>query len=189
MILYKNVDICDLEPILQLGVLSLDASGNNNWENNRRAKNATNVVYLFRPLGVQNSFINYGAALLEVDVEARRIEMVSNDVNIGKYEEFIVDKIEPYQIRKILIPKMFKGKINISQNVIDRITWCDIVAEEYDRYENGISYFKKITPERMNLFANTAKIDCSDDFNYFRGVNNDNTMIDLYNVVYIVPQP
>ena len=115
--------------------------------------------------------------------------MVSNDVNIGKYEEFIVDKIEPYQIRKILIPKMFKGKINISQNVIDRITWCDIVAEEYDRYENGISYFKKITPERMNLFANTAKIDCSDDFNYFRGVNNDNTMIDLYNVVYIVPQP
>lgn len=32
MILYKNVDICDLEPIVKNGILSIDECGNNNWD-------------------------------------------------------------------------------------------------------------------------------------------------------------
>lgn len=184
MILYKNVDVCDLVSILQHGVLSMNASDNDNWLNNKRAKNSTNVVYLFKPIGFQNSFVQYGVVLIEVDVEAKKDEMLSNDSNIGKYEEFITDKVEPSQIKRIFIPKIFKGKINIASDVIDRITWCDIVAEEYDRYEDGVSFYKKITPDRMDLFANTAKIECSNCFNYFRGIDDDNTIIDVYNVVY-----
>ena len=186
MILYKNVDICDLDSILRLGVLSMDECKNNNWEDNKRVNNATDVVYLFKPLGIQNSFVQYGAALIVVDVEAKKNQMSSRDYNIGKYEEFITDKIAPSQIKAIFIPKIFKGKINIPKNVIERITWCDIVAEEVDRYENEILYYKKLTNDRLDLFANTARIECSNHFNYFRGVNYDNTMIDLRNIVYVI---
>lgn len=31
MILYKNIDICDLPSIMQKGVLSIDEWGNDNW--------------------------------------------------------------------------------------------------------------------------------------------------------------
>ena len=36
MILYKNVDICDLKSIMEKGILSLDACGNNNWDDGKR---------------------------------------------------------------------------------------------------------------------------------------------------------
>lgn len=50
MILYKNVDICDLKSIMEKGILSLDACGNNNWDDGKRGENSTSVVYLFQPL-------------------------------------------------------------------------------------------------------------------------------------------
>lgn len=50
MILYKNVDICDLVSIMEKGILSLDACGNNNWDDGKRGENSTSVVYLFQPL-------------------------------------------------------------------------------------------------------------------------------------------
>lgn len=57
MKLYKNVDICDLASILEKGILSLDKSGNDNWENEKRAKNPTDRVYLFQPIeGESNSY-------------------------------------------------------------------------------------------------------------------------------------
>lgn len=46
-IFYKNVDIRDLQSILSKGILSFDASGNDNWESGKRVSNATDVVYLF----------------------------------------------------------------------------------------------------------------------------------------------
>ena len=184
MILYKNVDICDLESIVQRGILSVDQCGNNNWEEGHRAKNATNVVYLFRPTGVQNSFPNYGAALIEVDVKAEKSEMVANDCNMGKYEEFTVKKVEPTQIRNIFIPEIFRARINIPPDVLQKIRWCGFSADEYDRYENGVSHYKKLTPDKMRLFANTAEVENSAYFNFFRGENSDGTMIDLYNIVY-----
>ena len=75
MILYKNVDICDLESIMEKGILSLDACGNNNWDDGKRGENSTSVVYLFQPLTKENSFPEYGAALLEIDCSADRSEM------------------------------------------------------------------------------------------------------------------
>ena len=62
MILYKNVDICDLPAIIENGILSLEESGNNNWENGKRADNDTSIVYLFNPTDIQNSFPDYGTA-------------------------------------------------------------------------------------------------------------------------------
>ena len=38
-IYYKNVDIYDLPSILENGLLSMDESGNNNWQDNNRADN------------------------------------------------------------------------------------------------------------------------------------------------------
>ena len=74
MVLYKNVDVIDLESILSKGILSLNKSGNNNWGDHKRANNSCDVVYLFKPLTDKNSFCNYGTALLEINIP-------DNDVN------------------------------------------------------------------------------------------------------------
>ena len=65
--LYKNVDLCDLESILEKGFLSLNESNNQNWSNNKRSNNSNDVVYLFDPKTKQNTFTQYGIVLLEVD--------------------------------------------------------------------------------------------------------------------------
>lgn len=44
--------------------------GNDNWDDGKRAKNPTNVVYLFSPKDRRhNSFVGYGIALLEIECE------------------------------------------------------------------------------------------------------------------------
>ena len=53
MILYKNVDIKDLESILTKGILSLNVSGNNNWDDGKRADNSCDVVYHQREFPVK----------------------------------------------------------------------------------------------------------------------------------------
>lgn len=65
MVLYKNVDICDLESIVKNGILSMDECGNNNWGDGKRSDNDTSVVYLFKPIAEENVFPSYGIALLE----------------------------------------------------------------------------------------------------------------------------
>ena len=90
MILYKNVDIKDLESILAKGILSLNVSGNNNWDDGKRADNSCDVVYLFKPLTEENSFCNYGITLLEIDIpddEIKENELLGNDRYDGKYVE------------------------------------------------------------------------------------------------------
>ena len=72
MLLYKNVDMCDIESIISKGILSMDECGNDNWSDGKRANNDTSVVYLFKPLGDVNSFPNYSVALLEVDCDANK---------------------------------------------------------------------------------------------------------------------
>ena len=39
MKLFKNVDIADLKSILARGILSMDESGNNDWNPKKRANN------------------------------------------------------------------------------------------------------------------------------------------------------
>lgn len=43
----------------------------------------------------------------------------------------------------------------------------------------------KASKEILEKFARTAKLMTSNAFNYFRGTNDDNTMIDLDNIRYI----
>ena len=101
---FKNVDICDLPSILKKGILSMNASGNDNWDSGKRANNSRDVVYLFRPTGYENSFVQYGAALLEVEVDGVENELLDGDINKGKYKEYICDTVPPENIIALYIP-------------------------------------------------------------------------------------
>lgn len=179
MILYKNVDICDLESICKNGILSMYECGNNNWNDGKRSDNSTSVVYLFSPIKTQNSFPNYGVALLEIDcLEATEHEMSDMDIHKYDYTEYITNKVHPSQIKRILIPEIFKPYINIPESIT--VCWCGIEADCWT--ESG---HNKASNEILEKFARTAKLMTSDSFNFFRGTNDDNTMIDLDNIRYI----
>ena len=178
MKLYKNVDICDLNSILTNGILSLDESGNDNWENGKRANNATDKVYLFKPISDENSFPKYGAALVEVEADA--VLTKTTDAYEGRYEEYISGKIKPEQIRAVYIPEIFRSKVTLES---DKIKYVGIKANWYDE-DNGVHHRAPITPEALQRFADTANIECASDFNYFRGVTEKNHMIDLYDIHY-----
>lgn len=99
--LYKIVDREDLDKILKEGILPISKTGNNNWENNRRADNSTEVVYLFKPLTEQLNFSQYGDVLLEVETTAYKNEILPYDRNRGKYEEFITYEVKPEEIKGV----------------------------------------------------------------------------------------
>lgn len=178
MKLFKNVDIADLESIVKKGILSLDECGNNNWDAHRRAKNPTDRVYLFNPKEANASYTNYGAALLEVDVPAEKSEMLPNDVHKDDYEEYTVSRVEPAEIKAILIPRIFKSRIDLPENVLRLVKWCEMSAKHYDAG-------RVPAPEAvLKRFAETAPIMSTEEFNFFRGSNPNRTMIDLYDVKY-----
>lgn len=99
--LYKVVSKEDLDKILKEGILPISKTGNNNWEGNKRADNSTEVVYLFSPLTDQLNFTQYGDVILEVETTAYRNEIAPNDVNAGKYEEFITYEVTPEEIKGV----------------------------------------------------------------------------------------
>ena len=183
MILYKNVDIKDLESILTEGILSLNVSKNNNWDEGKRADNSCNVVYLFKPLTEENSFCNYGVALLEIDIsddEIKENQLLENDRYNGKYVEYITDKVEADCIKSIYIPKLFKNRVVLPIEIMSRITWCDIKANHYG--DDG----KENCPiEVLEQFAKTAKFMDASSFNFFRGTSENREIIDLYDIKYI----
>lgn len=160
MILYKNVDICDLKSIMEKGILSLDACGNNNWDDGKRGENSTSVVYLFQPLTKENSFPEYGAALLEIDCSADRSEMPDFDVHKGKYEEYITEQVLPSQIRRIFIHK-YSGHISKPPQTLiyagakwKRITmamagWKNAAA----KYWNNLPELRLSCPQRHLIFS------------------------------------
>ena len=183
MLLYKNVDIKDLESILKNGILSLNESGNDNWDEDKRANNSCDVVYLFKPLTEENSFCNYGAALLEIDIvddKVKENQLSENDVNFGKYIEYVTDKVDADCIKAIYVPKLFKDRIDLPEEILSKITWCKLKANHYGK--NG----KENCPDdALEQFAKTAEIMDASEFNFFRGKNENRTMIDLYDVRYI----
>lgn len=196
MILYHNADICNINSIVENGLLSLSKTGNDNWER-ARVDNSRDVVYLFKPTsGDDNVFVNYGIALIEVDVDARENEMEEYDANYGKYTEYVTDKVLPEQIKAIYIPKQFKQRIaeytELSDKALEKIVWCDMYAEVYDcyipnpnsRYGSGTSVFKPISKDELERFVETAPLGVN-DFNFFRGVTEKREMIDLKNVKYV----
>jgi hypothetical protein F3_00617 len=99
--LYKIVDREDLDKILKEGILPISKTGNDNWENNRRADNSIEVVYLFKPLTEQLNFSQYGDVLLEVEITAYKNEILPYDRNRGKYEEFITYEVKPEEIKGV----------------------------------------------------------------------------------------
>lgn len=142
MILYKNVDICDLESILKTGILSLDESGNDNWETGHRAKNTTDKVYLFSPLpGQDNSFPSYGLALLMVDCDADPLSTQDNDFYKDCYKEFVTDRVLPEQILKIYVPEVFKHRLK-EESTFEKMTFVPVKAKVFSHIdkENNIVY-------------------------------------------------
>ena len=183
MILYKNVDIKDLESILTKGILSLNVSGNNNWDDGKRADNSCDVVYLFRPLTEENSFCNYGVALLEIDIPDDKIkenQLLENDRYNGKYVEYITDEVSVQYIKAIYIPELFKNRIDLPENILSKITWCGMKANYY-----GDSVRENCPDEVLKQFAKTAEIMDASEFNFFRGVTEKREIIDLYDIQYI----
>lgn len=101
MKLYKVVSSEDLDSILKNGILPISKTGNDNWEDDRRANNSIDVVYLFNPLTEQKNFRQYGDVLLEVETIAYRNEIAPNDANRNKYEEYITYEVKPEEITKV----------------------------------------------------------------------------------------
>ena len=190
MILYHNCDYRDLPSILRNGILPMSKTGNNKWENKKRANNSKDVAYLFKPIGKQNSFTHYGICLLEVETKATKNVLNEADCNRGKYEEYVVSSVSASQIKAVYIPEAFKDRISseLDKETLDKITWCDFYAEEIDDYiETGFckGYFiyKQISEKRLSEFARTAELKV-DGWLYFRGIDDTRRMIDLYNIVY-----
>lgn len=183
MILYKNVDICDLDSILKNGILSFEESKNNNWNEGKRANNPTDRVYLFQPVeNKPNSFPKYGVALLEVVVDnAEKSEFCNNDIHKEDYVEFTVSVVEPDKIKKIIIPDIFRERLHLTRDVEKRVEWCRIYAKFYDNNFNLIDAGTNI----LEMFAKTEEIECSNCFNFFRGTDENRRIIDLYEIKYI----
>jgi hypothetical protein len=197
MILYHNADINDLEAICRDGLVSLDVSKNDKWEEGHRAANRTDVVYLFNPTTSQNSFVNFGAALIEVDVDdAEKSELDENNRGRGKYYEYTVKSVSVDNIVKILITKIFKeiilSQTTFSDNVLEKIEWCgmsaeilrDVIPNRTDRFGIGTSVYSAATAEELASLVKMGKIFLASSYCYFRGLSESGEIIDFYNVKY-----
>lgn len=194
MKLYHNADISDLNKILTEGLLPIDMTGNDKWEDNHRAKNRTDVVYLFSPIGKQNSFVNYGICLIEVDIDnAMENPFEKNDVNKNSYREYIVSMVKPEYFRAIYIPEIFRDKAEKYIDNYEKIVWCKMYAEEitgkirYGMFDVELVY-AEVSDETLHQFAQTTPIEVK-SYNYFRGVTDNREMIDLYNISYDILNP
>lgn len=186
MKLYKNVDISDLQSICKNGIMSLDNVYNElglmNWEEGKRAHNATNVVYLFQPHeNGANSFPRYGAALLELDVPESWItsnEIGENDYNKGKYNEFVCDRSIPFDcVKMVYIPDMPGKFVPESLDGIP-VTFCDISGDDWEG--------KPMSKEQLEQFKETVpSIQSTGVYNYFRGTRENGEVMDIYNVRYV----
>ena len=112
----------------------------------------------------------------------KKICCQKNDINKGKYVEYISNKVAPELITKIYIPEIFKERVDVefSEEVLSKIYWCEIKANYYG--EDGR---ENCPAEVLEQFAKTAEIMDAGEFNFFRGVTEKRTMIDLYDVQYI----
>ena len=178
-IFYKNVDICDLPSILKKGILSMKSSGNDNWNSNRRVNNSRDLVYLFRPTGYENSFVQYGLALLEVEVDGIQNQILDNDINKGNYIEYICDSVPSDNIVSVYLPEIFKDQIDFRH---PKIKWVTIDADIYDYKTDS---YVKCDGDTLEQFVKTVKnIDESGEYNYLRGTYPDKTVLDLYSWHY-----
>lgn len=183
MKLFKNVDVIDLKSILKNGILSLNESQNDNWEEGRREDNSCDLVYMFKPNEKGDSFTQYGTALMEINIPDELVkenEISENDVNKGKYREYVASKVEAEYITNIYIPEMFRNRIELNDEIEEKITWCGFSANYYKNYE-----LTKATEEILKQFAETAKIMDASEYNFFRGKLETREVVDLYDIKYL----
>lgn len=158
MKLFKNVGLQELKDILKNGILPISVTGNDNWEENYRSNNSREVVYLFKPKGKLNTFMQYGLVLLEVQTKyAEKTKFMPNDHNDEFYDEYVKEEIRSEEIKKIYIPKIFKKQIektDFLKGIENQVTWVELekLPEEPEEYENTVNV--------------------SDFFNYLRGYKN-----------------
>ena len=198
MVLFHNANITDINAICEQGLLPASVSRNYNWESNKRADNSEDVVYLFSPKSKKNTFTEYGICLIEVDIDnANENELACNDKHSNDYTEYVTDQVSPEQIKAIYIPEIFKSRIKeyteLSEEALNKIVWCDMEAEIYDKYipnpDNeygfgGTHIYKKADSKVLEKFVETAPLNVT-YFNYFRGVDDNREMIEMHNVIYI----
>lgn len=197
---FKNVDICDLPSILKKGILSMNASGNNNWSSGKRANNSRDVVYLFRPTGYENSFVQYGVALLEVEVDGVENELLDGDINKGKYKEYICDSVPPENIIAVYIPKIFKDRMSFRHPKIKfvdmeaKIFSSNLYKSNLEKYgKNGFIHdpsfddqlnYEQCDDYMIDIFAQTTNFEDSSMSMYFRGTLPNREVFDLKYVHY-----
>lgn len=175
MKLYKNVPIEDLSKIMENGILPISETNNNNWEDRLRGCNPTFLVYLFSPLTEQTTFIEYGIALLEVEVpESTVIETVirKSDNHKKLYKEYVTNFVSVENIKNIFLPKIFKKRLNnfIDKSFKDKVYWCDV-----DLKNKEIPFF---TEDLVDEFIKNVELSCTND-HYFRAIRADRTFLDF----------
>ena len=52
-------------------------------------------------------------------------------MNFGKYIEYVVDKVDADCIKVIYVPKLFKDRIDLPEDIMAKITWCKLKANYY----------------------------------------------------------
>lgn len=191
MKLFKNVGLPELKAILKDGILPIAATGNDNWEESNRSNNSKDVVYLFSPKTELNTFMQYGLVLLELETKnAVKTEFMLNDVNKDYYDEFIKDKIEPNEIKKIYIPKIFKRQIDKTdflKDIENKIIWVDLkdlpTKEELEDYKNTVNVeflfnylrgWKNVRKEKRFFCGEFIEVEATDGVIELR---NQNTII------------
>lgn len=179
MKLYKNVPIEDLNKIMENGILPISETNNNNWEDGLRGCNPTFLVYLFSPLTEQTTFIEYGIALLEVEVpESTVIETVirKSDNHKKLYKEYITNFVPVENIKNIFLPKIFKKRLNnfIDKSFRNKVYWCDVELKN----DNMFCIEKNL----VNEFIDNVELLCTND-NYFKAVRKDRTFL-TFNINY-----
>ena len=141
------------------------------------------LLGFFNPLTDENSFCKYGVALLQVDLPEEKVkknQMDELDVHNGRYIEYIVDKVPTEYITGIYIPRIFKERINLPTKIMSKIIWCEMKANYFRDNDK-----EDCTNKLLEQFAKTAEIVDSSECNFFRGLTEKRTMIDLYDIQYI----
>ena len=188
MKLYKNVNLIELKSIFENGLLSMDESGNDNWHSGKRAKNATDVVYLFEPISARNTFPHYGMVLLEVETDkATESQLDPCDFGNGKYREYTVDRIPSESIIRAYIPDGFRSRI-MESGMLDgipseKIVFVPIYAEICTGYIDGKHQYREWTEEEQQNFFATAGMNAVED-DFFQGAYPDHHVIYISNVRY-----
>lgn len=170
---FKSVNILDLPSILEKGILPLDECKNENWENGKRASNATNVVYLAMPTSEINAYTQYGAALIECKASGLSYsEMNEQDINLGQYVEVTADRILPSQITAVYLPAAFKERATefLPADVLKKIKWCSLEFKVFDENEHR---YRFATADEIEKFSKTCELD-TQKYCFFRSFFKEN---------------